>query len=589
MKRFSFSFLQKHQTRLAFLLACLAIVVYFGWINYESILRYTTFRATAFDLGNMDQVVWNTLHGRPFQWTNQGVDWFGPPLRLAQHVEPILLPISLLYLIWADPRMLLTLQTAMLALGALPVYALTRYFIPRFPYLATGMAIGYLFSPALIGVNIFDFHPVALVAPFMLFAAWALTKRRFVLFILFCVLAASCKEEIPAVVGLFGLLVMWKYKRPRLGLALFVGGIAWSAGAFLLMKQLYPGNQGNNFWYRYVELGDTPGDAIKNILRHPMILFTFFVTLDRLFYLVGLFRSGGFFGLLAIEWLLPALPDLAINLLNTNSPQLYSGIYHYNAPIIPFVTLATIHGLARFVAWWQVRHGETVEPIPLIVGDTAQAQRSSWPGFVVKPIKGIQLALTRAARNLWSTRPVTMVRPGVLAIVEEGALRRKSFHERMTDLSRVITPTVMQWVICGLVVLMVLLNNFIMYPKYNWLLADHTPGTREQRIEELLTMIPDTASVSASATLNPHLTRRQYVTVFPFITYLTLDGNMHTVEYVIVDVRNIVPADMRGSTFEMLNQIRETHLFCTIKQTDGVILLARNDVSCPANPEPGGK
>src|SRR2546421_3823755 len=50
-----------------------------------------TFKATAFDLGNMDQVMWNTIHGRLFQFTNQAIDWYGPPTRLAIHFEPIIL------------------------------------------------------------------------------------------------------------------------------------------------------------------------------------------------------------------------------------------------------------------------------------------------------------------------------------------------------------------------------------------------------------------------------------------------------------------------------------------------------------------
>src|SRR5215469_2118921 len=129
------------------------------------------------------------------------------------------------------------------------------------------------------------------------------------------------------------------------------------------MPHFYPGEQANNFWYRYEALGRSPGAAIANMLVHPWILFTTFFTLDRLYYLAGLVRSVGFLPLLAPVWLLPALPSLAVNLLSTD-PLLYSGVYHYNAAIIPFVILAAIHGTRRLILIWQGwRHeeDETVE------------------------------------------------------------------------------------------------------------------------------------------------------------------------------------------------------------------------------------
>src|SRR5260370_3819739 len=127
------------------------MVVYTLDMSREAILRYDTFKATAFDLGNMYQVLWNTIHGRLFQFTNQAIDWYGPPTRLAVHFEPIILPLSLLYVFLADPRILLVFQTLALASGALPVFLLTRRYLREWPILAALMAMSYLLSPALPG------------------------------------------------------------------------------------------------------------------------------------------------------------------------------------------------------------------------------------------------------------------------------------------------------------------------------------------------------------------------------------------------------------------------------------------------------
>src|SRR5437764_4535182 len=355
------SFDARRQQQAAWWLLFIAILTDAIVMSVESMLRYDTFKATAFDLGNMDQVLWNTIHGRWFQFTNQAVDWYGPPTRLALHFEPILLPLSLLYAFGANPHLLLISQTLALASGALPVFLLTRKYIPEWPLLATLMAMVYLISPALLGLNIFDFHPISFATPLLLYAILALTYKRYGWFILACILAASCKEDIPFSLAILGLFLIWKYKLPRLGIALTIGSLVWSYIAFgIIIPHFYPGTQHNNFWYRYEVLGSSPGEAIGNLILHPWLLFTTFITFDRLYYLASLFRSTGFLCLLAPEWLLLALPNLAENLLSTDSLT-YSGVYQYNAAIIPFVMIAAIHGTRRLITCWQGWRGEHSE------------------------------------------------------------------------------------------------------------------------------------------------------------------------------------------------------------------------------------
>jgi len=125
---------------------------------------------------------------------------------------------------------------------------------------------------------------------------------------------------------------------------------------------------------------------------------------------------------------------------------------------------------------------------------------------------------------------------------------------------------------------MIVLNYIIMLPLFNIFWADHLPGVREQRIEQLLAMIPPDAPVSASGSINPHLTERQYVTVFPELTVATMQpGVTVPVEYVIVDLTNVSPEDKNRSTpfIAYLNGIQHTHQFRTVARSDGVILLER--------------
>lgn len=570
--------------QIAWIVLALAMLIYALVMSYESVLRYDTFKATAFDLGNLDQVLWNTLHGRLFQFTNQGDNWYGPPTRLAIHFEPIILPLSLLYVFHADPRILLVFQTLVLAVGALPVFLITRRYLPAWPLLAVAMAGAYLATPALLGINIFDFHPVSLATPLLLFALLALTYRRYTWVVITCILAAATKEDIPFVVAVFGLLAIWKYRAPRLGTLLFIGGMLWGILAFaVIIPHFYPGGQHNNFWYRYSYLGSTPGRAVINILLHPWILLPFF-SLNRFYYLVNLFRSTGFLALLAPEWLLPALFNLAVNLLSNDS-LLYTGVYQYNAPIVPFIMMAAIHGSWRLVMLWRHWRGQPSEdfyadvlrlPARATPGENPRRAIAPQPAFAWSAgvLRYASAGYAVAARPVLA-RSSAFIRPRLTSIAETGASHWQRFSERMIPLARDISLPLLQWLFCLWLMAMSALNFSVMTPQLNVFWANHTPGSREQHIEQLLAMIPPGASVSAGTNLNPHLTERQYVTIFPTLT-ISLPGKNTPVmvQYIIVDLDAVFPED-KVRTANMLNQLYNSKQYRILAQAEGVILLVR--------------
>ncbi len=585
----------QRQKQLAWGLLVLIMLVYAFWMSNQAVLRYETFKATAFDLGNMDQVIWNTLHGRFFQFTNQAIDWYGPPTRLAIHFEPIILPLSLLYVFHADPRILLVFQTLALTTGALPVFVLTRKYLTEWPLLAPLMVIAYFLSPALLGLNIFDFHPYALATPFLLYALLALTYRRFGWMLLCCVLACACKEDVPLTVAMLGVLVIWKYKLPRLGTVLFVGGLLWSFVAFeIIIPHFYPGAQGNNFWYRYIQLGSTPLAAIFNVLTHPWIIFTTFLTIERFYYVAGLLRSVGFLSVLAPEWLLPALPSIAVNALSTDSLT-YSGIFHYNATIIPFIMISAIHGTRRLITTWQVWRGErTVKECfdqPTIERTEAQRLAPAGPVYhftssVVAFYVHIERWITKVFRALWRFtkrvaqrvgrtewygRVAAITRVKWAAFIVWFSFQWRSFSERMVPLAKSVAVGNLQWVAFPWIAFMLALNLLLIAPSLNYFWADHEPGSREQHIQLLLNEIPPNASVSASDDLNPHLSERQYIFVFPSFT-----DNTHnfSAQYIIVDLDNVLP-QARNDVTSQLNQLRHSGQYRVIGQAENVLLLEK--------------
>jgi len=567
------------------------MLVYALEMSHQAVLRYDTFKATAFDLGNMDQVIWNTIHGRWFQFTNQATDYYGPPTRLAVHFEPIILPLSLLYLFYADPRILLVFQTLVLVSGALPVFLLTRKYLPEWPILASLMVGAYLLSPALLGLNIFDFHPISLATPLLLYAMLALDHKRYGWFVLACILAAMCKEDVPLTIAVLGLFLIWKYKLPRLGITLTIGGLLWAFIGFSIISHFYPGAQHNNFWYRYQALGSSPGEAIVNLIIHPWLFFTTFITLNRLYYLASLFRSTGFLSLLAPEWLLLALPGLAVNLLSTDSLS-YSGVYHYNASIIPFVMLSAIHGTRRLISLWQGWRGEKSENITLQSKNSPEvslhflsgAMKSSAYIRVSAVTAVIKASLSAGKRFLnrlveWVCRRHIYMRLARIIMVRRSALAQwliiqwQRFSERMVPLARGISVLRLQWITFAWITVMLGLNLLLAKPLLDGFWADHEPGSREQHIQQLLALIPPDASVSASSNINPHVSERQLLAVFPAINVNGIDTT-DTVQYIIVDLNAVFPED-RGPTTNKLNHLKRSGQYIEIGRAEGVVLLVR--------------
>ncbi len=579
------------QRQIAWWLLIVVMLVYALEMSHQAVLRYDTFKATAFDLGNMDQVIWNTIHGRWFQFTNQATDYYGPPTRLAVHFEPIILPLSLLYLFYADPRILLVFQTLVLVSGALPVFLLTRKYLPEWPILASLMVGAYLLSPALLGLNIFDFHPISLATPLLLYAMLALDHKRYGWFVLACILAAMCKEDVPLTIAVLGLFLIWKYKLPRLGITLTIGGLLWAFIGFSIISHFYPGAQHNNFWYRYQALGSSPGEAIVNLIIHPWLFFTTFITLNRLYYLASLFRSTGFLSLLAPEWLLLALPGLAINLLSTDSLS-YSGVYHYNASIIPFVMLSAIHGTRRLISLWQGWRGEKSENITLQSKNSPEvslhflsgAMKSSAYIRVSAVTAVIKASLSAGKRFLnrlveWVCRRHIYMRLARIIMVRRSALAQwliiqwQRFSERMVPLARGISVLRLQWITFAWITVMLGLNLLLAKPLLDGFWADHEPGSREQHIQQLLALIPPDASVSASSNINPHVSERQLLAVFPAINVNGIDTT-DTVQYIIVDLNAVFPED-RGPTTNKLNHLKRSGQYIEIGRAEGVVLLVR--------------
>ena len=326
--------------------------------------RHAAFETNGFDLGNVNQAVWNTAQGRLFAFTNMA------PLtnRLTLHVEPILfLFVPFYWLGLGGPKLLLTAQAAMVALGAWPLYLIAR---PRIgPPGAIFISVAYLLYPALEAAVLFDFHAVTLAPTFLLFAFYYLEKTfslhsSFVIrhsslaaSFFFLLLALSCKEDMGFVVAMLGLYFGLRYKRWKPAALIFALGMLWSLTAILLIQPMFAVG-GNVQGARYAWLADA--------LSNPQLLWHHFQQVNLPDYLWRLFAPVAGLSLLAPLALLPILPSLAINLLSTHPFTWRAEEFHYVAPMAPFIFIAAVLGIRRMGEWANGRMGRTTHHAPRI-------------------------------------------------------------------------------------------------------------------------------------------------------------------------------------------------------------------------------
>lgn len=316
------------------------IILYIFYFTSASFLRYDNFYTGRFDLGNMDQTVWNTTHGRIFTLTDpNGTNIIS---RLAFHADFILILISPLYFIWSHPKMLLVLQSVVLGLGAIFIYLLARSVLKN-KNLSLVLSLAYLINPLVGFVNLYDFHPVALTTTFFLGAFYFLKQKKYILFLIFLILASIAKEQVWVITGLIGLYVFFVEKKRALGTGI---AIASFAIFYYLVWQAIPTALGGKHFALsyYSDFGESPTKIVGNIIFSPQKTLLAVLQREQLLYLLNIFLPLGFLSFLNPITLIFSFPDLLINLLSKNT-QLQKIYYQYSSSIIPFLFISAIYGV----------------------------------------------------------------------------------------------------------------------------------------------------------------------------------------------------------------------------------------------------
>jgi uncharacterized membrane protein len=506
------------------------------------------------DLGIMDQALWTTVHGAPLHQTIcnsiSDTNCLGDVSRLAIHFEPILFPIALLYLVVPSVKTLFFLQVVVVATGAFPAYWIASRRLSS-PVAGVVFAVIYLFYPALTAAVTFDFHAVTLSAAFLMFALYFMLTRNNVGLFIACLLALATKEEVPLDVLMIGLSVLALQRRWRVGVGLIVMAVAW-IGLYALVVHIASPLGHSPTVGRYAYLGKGPVQVMLNVLTHPLVILRDHVfDTGGQFYLRSLLSPAAYVPLFAPLTLLLAAPIVALNLLSSDA-TMRSGIYQYNAEIVPFLVLASIEGVAL-----------------LSVGANAAARRA--------------LPALRDSRLAPALRRVEKAGGRVIAVAGRAGARLARLAtprgSRGGAGSAHATTTARRPLTAGRVVLallLLLLLGFSLREQRNHgnlpfsrLLTWPQQTAHTQIADSFVKSIPDSATVCAQATLIPHVSERRFIYQFPYRAFES--------DYVFLDVTafrypfNGDTSDYAASVQSLLAD-PDHHV---VAAQDGLLLIAR--------------
>ncbi len=316
-------------------------ITYFSYVSFEKHLNFFTGR---FDLGNMDQTVWNTIHGRIFELTNPNS--IETVSRLGIHADFFLILLAPFYLIWEDPRMLLFIQSFIIGIGAYYVYKISEFII-KDKTLSLVFAISFLLNPFVQKQNLFDFHAVALGTTFLIAAFYYSLVRKYKYFLFFILLSVLTKENVYIISFLFGIYLFIKTKNTRWLILSTVSFIVF----YLLISKFMPDARGGaHFASEYFQdFGDSPTEIIKNIFLNPFKTASELLQASSIAYFYKILLPVGFLSIFSPLFLIFVGPEFLVNLLSKNE-NLRSLTFHYGAVIIPFVYISSIYGAKKILS-----------------------------------------------------------------------------------------------------------------------------------------------------------------------------------------------------------------------------------------------
>jgi uncharacterized membrane protein len=255
----------------------------FSWLSIANHLSFNTSRA---DLGFYVSIFRRSSLGDPL-----GCTICGGGNHLSGHFDPILVLLSPLYLLYPEAETILVLQSFLLGTTMVPLYWLARHWgVTRAAALIVCACYGLF--PALHGVNLFDFHSLALFVPAALWLLWARDTGRSKTYWALLAVLLLVREDAALVAIVIGADTILTRKPGSVWTGLVT--IACAAGYFILVKAalmgspdpLQPsGTRGYAYYYKdLVTKNSGTAGLVASVLSRPEKVLRLIADEDKVLY-----------------------------------------------------------------------------------------------------------------------------------------------------------------------------------------------------------------------------------------------------------------------------------------------------------------
>jgi uncharacterized membrane protein len=293
---------------------------------------------SGFDLGILENVFFNTLHGR----TGIGMDrpYF------AEHGELLLYVLLPLYSLLPRAETLLVVQTTLVVGAGLPLYLLAKHWL-KSGFQALALLAVFLSLPAVHGSLFYDFHFLPLSAFFLLWAAYFFARRAAAPFWVAILFAMSCREDVALGLCLVGVGLILTGRSRGTALPLAVLAAVWFGVVKFVWMRRFGAEAFTEYYDALIPSGGAGfGAVLRTVLSNPLYTLQKTATDDKLLLGLHLFAPLAFLPLRQWRTLPLLLPGLAVIGLATSRAAVSQVHFHYAMHFVPHAMVATVAALA---------------------------------------------------------------------------------------------------------------------------------------------------------------------------------------------------------------------------------------------------
>jgi uncharacterized membrane protein len=244
-----------------------------------------------------------------------------------------------------SPVNLLVIQCLAVAGAAWPLFLLAKKQLGN-KTMALVIVFAFLNNWYLVHGLLYDFHVEMFEPLLIILMVWGYLERKYLIYWISLLLALMCKEDVGIYLFFFGLFVLIKEKRIKLGLITSGASLLWVLTALIiiaLMNNEAAVFSGYNFLTNWIPQDTSLSEQFFHWASHPKEAVDIFLNMRvfRLFYPLAFLPLFSWWGILL-------LAPIGLNAASANSLQAGFMLY-YSAPIIPFLFVGVIFGLKNII------------------------------------------------------------------------------------------------------------------------------------------------------------------------------------------------------------------------------------------------